>query len=368
MNRVDYYQKMGWGSVNPFEIEVTNVPIIRRTLEVDKILESIQARDKLIILTGDAGSGKTSLMLYLCRGETAEIKKVLAEKDDLIYFLMSEKPDDIKKQILPNTRGFLLWKKTGADLSNQEFLEEISRRYKNARLVLFFNEAESLPDESFDLLRNIADLDGTTVVMMGLSKLEKILSESMGRRAREPIHMSPMQEVELREIILQRIRKATGSDDISPFTGDGLKTLIALSDGNPGLMLENINRVLDIAAREGALEIGPRFVVNHLEKPGEKATRDGILTKISDTLPPAQSIDFEKFSPLQQEITKTLMKEPGLACKEIAGKLGKSTNVVSNQLRKLKEAIHEGDKKKLDGGKVKTYYLTSSFRNKIAEK
>ena len=172
---------------------------------------TIRMRKGFVLITGDIGSGKTTVGRAMCQrcSDTASIVHVThghQERTGLIRQILRSLqlpvgPGDDHSQMLENLQEHLC--------------EQASR---NRPVVVFVDEAQTLSDEALDELRLLGNFDTHTtklvqVVMIGQPELRRRIRSARHAPLRQRIVMSrqlrPMNQAETGDYIRHRLRIAS---------------------------------------------------------------------------------------------------------------------------------------------------------------
>jgi type II secretory pathway predicted ATPase ExeA len=209
----------------------------------------ILSQAPFMVLTGDPGMGKTSLLQKLIaeHGSKHKIGLVTNARYDI-------------EQLLP-------WILLSLGLSTKrldpieayhlfsEFLSQEAKRSR--RVILIVDEAQSLGAELLEELRLLSNLnDGKTlklqIILSGQPDLHTLLRRidmtQFAQRIVVDYHLKPLSESDTAHCIRHRLRVAGGSPSL--FTNKACALVHRLSRGNPRL----INQVSDIALTYGYAE------------------------------------------------------------------------------------------------------------------
>ena len=216
-------------------------------------------RDGFLLLTGDVGTGKTSLIRYLLQSIDAStiVATISNPMMDIIdfYNLLFEKFALNKK--ISNKADFLI--------HFNEFLLAAYSEHKLAFLVI--DEAQTLNHDRLEEIRILSniELDGQkmlNIFFIGESETETIMMDPRNRPTRTRINtiyrLQPLDEQETIHYIAHRLKVAGAKRGI--FTDDACKKIFDIADGIPRL----INSICDCALLSGYVEdqkiIDPKFL------------------------------------------------------------------------------------------------------------
>jgi len=224
------------------------------------VLYGIEQGEGFIAITGEVGTGKTTL----CRTLLQRL-----ERDTEIAFLFNPTLSGkalvraISQEVGLDTRG-----KTRSDLTDQlyEFLLETNRRGR--RVLLIIDEAQNLRPETLEEIRLFSNLETTTskllqILLFGQPELDEKLESRELRQLRQRIsvrwNLRPMTLGETREYVRHRLAVASGSDR-EVFTDRALREVQRRSRGIPRLINLLCDRALLSGFAAGLAQIGPEQV------------------------------------------------------------------------------------------------------------
>jgi general secretion pathway protein A len=270
----------------------------------DDILDAIRRREGVVVLTGDIGTGKTTL----CRSVLKDLDRKtfstfvpdpFLSREDLLKMLLIEfgvmSVDDLKSGRLAGA--------SRPDLSYPlyDFLKSLVPL--QAFAVLVIDEAQNLPMPLLEEIRILSDLEGPEkllqVVLIGqpelLPKLKDPLMRQLDQRVSVRCTLEPLDRDSISGYIDYRIKVAGGGSDRVTFSGEAIDAIYRGTNGNPRL----INLVCDRSLYRGHLartfNIGPDIVRQALGELGiakltpapEPATDFGLDNVLETAAPPA---------------------------------------------------------------------------------
>jgi len=212
-----------------------------------QLLYGVKERKGFIVITGEVGTGKTTLIHYLLdkmngnHTKTALLFNPKLAVDDFIQYILK----DLGVRIQGKTKG--------------EHLHNLHRYLLHAyqrdeRVILIVDEAQGLKPELLEEIRLLSNLETSRskllqIVLLGQPELDKTLSQPGFRQLRQRInlryHLQPLSEKETREYIGKRLRIAGAKEPI--FTEKAIKQIHLKSGGIPRL----INILCDNALLNG---------------------------------------------------------------------------------------------------------------------
>lgn len=208
------------------------------------LLYGISAGEGFIVVTGEVGTGKTTLCRTLLKHlqpnvETAVILNPCQSAEELLVTILEDLGAPIS---LPPSRKVLL------EALNDYLLE---CRAKGKRMVLIIDEAQNLPSRVLEQIRLLSNLETEKekliqIILMGQVELSEKLARhdlrQLNQRVSVRYRLSPLGEKETRAYVLFRLHRA-GCQRDDFFTGGAFRLIHKLSRGYPRL----INLICDRA-------------------------------------------------------------------------------------------------------------------------
>lgn len=240
----------------------------------------IEARNGFTVVTGEAGTGKTTLLHRLVSSSVDTIEYALIINPRLSFI-------PLLRTILKNL-GLPSSSTDRATLSEQLDSHLREQFTKGRTVALLFDEAQSLSDEVLEELRLLCnqEIDGatlTSIVLMGQPELEHRLDHSKLRQIKQRItsrrRLTPLQDPDVRLYVASRLEHVgyTGDDLFEPAA---IERIINWSSGIPRLVNTICDNALLLAyqASERTVTAGMiDGVANHLrliERPPRAHQKD----------------------------------------------------------------------------------------------
>ncbi len=212
-----------------------------------QLLYGVKERKGFIVITGEVGTGKTTLIHYLLdkmngdHTKTALLFNPKLTVDDFIQYILK----DLGVRVQGRTKG--------------EYLHNLHRYLLHAyqrdeRVILIVDEAQGLKPDLLEEIRLLSNLETSRskllqIVLLGQPELDRTLSQPGFRQLKQRInlrfHLPPLSEKETKEYIGKRLRIAGAKDPI--FTEKAIKQIYLKSGGIPRL----INILCDNALLNG---------------------------------------------------------------------------------------------------------------------
>src|SRR5882762_8758029 len=224
----------------------------------DDLLSGIRRRESLSVLSGDIGTGKTTLCRTVLgnldrQTFSAFVADPFATREDLLKVVLVEfgivSHEDLASGRL---RGA---SRTELSYLLYEFLGTLSPL--QAFAVVFIDEAQNLSVPLLEEIRILSDSDGRQrqlqVVLVGQIELRDKLRlpelRQVDQRVSVRCDLGPLDQAGVAGYVAHRLHVAGGSADRVSFSGDGIAAVYQASGGVPRL----INRVCDRALHQGHL-------------------------------------------------------------------------------------------------------------------
>jgi general secretion pathway protein A len=286
---------------------------------------AVTERKGFVVLSGDAGTGKTTLLRSFLKNLPQEkiqtsliLNPTLSPSEFLEIVLLDFGISDI-----PQSKAQRLWKL-------QEFLLQAFRERKTAILVI--DEAHKLSLEVLEEIRLLGNLEHEEhkflqIVLSGQSELDDLLNREDLRQFKQRValrlYIDPLGREEAIRYVRFRWSTAGGGDAI-PFTVDGLDGLVLWSRGIPRLINSLADGALMLAYADGVRTIGIKRIEAvatnlTLEKPATES-----LKPVSLVDPKAGRVQDDRTSEMKpaQAIHDEIKRSNISLVKRIAGKFG----------------------------------------------
>jgi general secretion pathway protein A len=211
------------------------------------LLYGVTQRKGIIAVTGEIGTGKTTL----CRFFLSQLKKNVKTAFILNpYFsehqLLEAITNDFGLKINNKSKLAFVW-------GLNEFLLNESKNGNNVMIII--DEAQNLRPQALEQIRLLSNLETEKdkllqIVLMGQPELNRKLDLYELRQLKQRImvrcHIAPLEQNELKEYVNHRLNVA-GSNANVTFTDDALKIISGFSSGVPRL----VNIICDRALLAG---------------------------------------------------------------------------------------------------------------------
>jgi putative secretion ATPase (PEP-CTERM system associated) len=200
------------------------------------LTHGIRERAGFILLTGEVGSGKTTLIRNMIRSQL---------RDSVLAKVFNTRVDSL--QLLMQINGDFGLETDGKDKSTllRELNDFLIEQYAHRRqAVLIIDEAQNLSAEILEEVRMLSNLETDRdkllqIILVGQPELRDILSGPGLMQLRQRIqincHLQPLSSAEVREYITFRLEKA-GNRDALNFSDDAVEAIATYSRGIPRLI------------------------------------------------------------------------------------------------------------------------------------
>jgi len=222
---------------------------------------SVLERKGFVVLTGDAGTGKTTLINSVFNrlpADRVESSVILNPTLTASEFLESVLLDfDIPD--VPASKAMRLWKL-------QEFLARTHDQNRFAVLVI--DEAHKLSLEVLEEIRLLGNFESGAdkflqILMLGQSELDDLLKRHDVRQFKQRIalriYIDPLTASETAQYIRFRWAKA-GGRDVPPFTADAFTAIAHWSQGIPRLINSICDSALLMAYADESPLVGSNYI------------------------------------------------------------------------------------------------------------
>jgi general secretion pathway protein A len=220
---------------------------------------TVLSRDGFVVVTGEIGSGKTTL-----------INKLVAELPDDVIVAKMFQTQLTEIEFLQSVLTEFGAERFGSgkvELLNQlnEFLIEMYRQ--NRRVLLIIDEAQNLSDKVLEEVRLLSGLETNkdkllSIILTGQPELAQVVDspkfEQLAQRVRLRFHLGALPESEVRDYINHRMRVAGNDSEV--FKDDAFSLIYEYTGGIPRL----INSLCDMALLTAYVEDEPAVDVSRI--------------------------------------------------------------------------------------------------------
>ena len=216
---------------------------------------SIRNRDGFVVITGEVGAGKTTL-----------IRKLLSEFDDSVVVAKIFQTQLDETQFLQavlvefGLNPFNAGKVELMDMLSSFLVDSFLKR---KQIVLIVDEAQNLDRRVLEEIRMLSGLETDKqkilhVILVGQPELNQTLDapglEQLTQRVRLRFHIAALTEAEAADYVYHRLRVAGAADPENLFARDAIPTIYEYTGGIPRL----INTLCDTALTCGFADDSPR--------------------------------------------------------------------------------------------------------------
>jgi len=220
----------------------------KHTEALDSLVYAINQRKGFVVITGEIGSGKTTVCRTLLsrldrHTQIALITNSHLSRKDLLLTVL----EDLEIEYSDNgTKARLL------SSLNTYLIDQIKQ---DNNVVLIIDEAQNLKPAVLEEIRMLSNLETETekliqIILLGQPELKQILAldslEQLRQRIAVYFHLTPLSETETKDYVLHRLKIASGTDQ-QYITPEALQWVYNFSKGIPRL----INQICDNAFLTG---------------------------------------------------------------------------------------------------------------------
>jgi len=226
----------------------------KHTEALSTLLYAIQERKGFVVVTGEIGSGKTTVCRTVLNRLGADIEFALVTNTHLgAKDLLSTILEDLGVEHNPGSKARLL-SRLNAYL--------IGRLHEDKNVVLIIDEAQNLKPSVLEEVRMLSNLETESekliqIVFLGQPELKKKLAlprlEQLRQRIAVYFHLMPLSTQDAVAYIRHRLKIACGNTEKELFTEQAMQIAAEFSNGVPRI----INQVCDSALLSGYVKDQP---------------------------------------------------------------------------------------------------------------
>lgn len=240
-----WYTKFNWKK-NPFTLDIMPKLFTGYQPQVDQIFEKVYEKAGHILVMGNKGTGKTTMLKWLA--------EVLSKEFNTVYI---PRPTDHFEDLLEYLAKQLKIKKgKGEKITIYDVEAMVGKTEKN--ILLLLDEAHEFNQEFERPLRTLGDLNGVNFVLAGLMEAhDKIKRDSppFYDRIIKEVVLQHLSLEETTELIKKRIEDAGGTG-IEPFTPPAIENVFKMTSGIPRTILKVCDWVVAEAIHQNLDKIG----------------------------------------------------------------------------------------------------------------
>ena len=242
---------------------------------LDDLLSAIRRREGIIVLTGEMGTGKTTL----CRAALYQLDRKTfttfvpdpdLSREDLLRMLLV----DFGEVSVDDLRRGRLASASRPDLSYQLFEFLTSLESVDAFAVLVIDEAQHLAQPLLEEIRALSELEAgrrlLQIVLVGQPELQTRLKQFQMRQIDQRVTMRcelrPLTREDLAGYVAHRLATVGGTKERIAFASAAIDLIHAASNGVPRLVNVICDRAMSHAQTERVSVIGPPLVSEAIDE------------------------------------------------------------------------------------------------------
>jgi general secretion pathway protein A len=242
---------------------------------LDDLLSAIRRREGIIVLTGEMGTGKTTLChaaLYQLDRKTFTtfVPDPHLSREDLLRMLLV----DFGEVSVDDLRRGRLSTASRPDLSYQLYEFLTSLESVDAFAVLVIDEAQHLAQPLLEEIRALSELEAgrrlLQIVLVGQPELQTRLKQFQMRQIDQRVTMRcelrPLTREALAGYVAHRLATVGGTKERIAFASAAIDLIHAASNGVPRLVNIICDRAMSHAQVERVSEIGPPIVSEAIDE------------------------------------------------------------------------------------------------------
>ena len=286
---------------------------------LEDLLTGIRRREGIVVLTGEMGTGKTTLCraaLYQLDRKTFTtfVPDPFLSREDLLRMLLV----DFGEVSIDDLRRGRLSGASRPDLSYQLYEFLTSLESVDAFAVLVIDEAQHLAQPLLEEIRALSELEAgrrlLQIVLVGQPELQTSLKQFQMRQIDQRVTMRcelrPLTREDVAGYVAHRLAMVSGAKERIAFASAAIDLIHATSNGVPRLVNIICDRALSRAHHERLSVIGPPLVAGAIEElhlTSGRVVVSGHVVERAPALPAAPAIPV---APFDAAVPETVTPDP----------------------------------------------------------
>ncbi|MFH1789123.1 MAG: AAA family ATPase [Candidatus Altiarchaeota archaeon] len=246
-----WFRQFNWLR-NPFTPDVIPSLFTGYNEQVEEILKKLSLHSGNILVLGDFGTGKTTLLRWL----------ELNLPDNFHPIYVFRPPDKFSELI--DVIAYSLDPSHGVKPGEYNIynIDKLVQRI-NKSVVILIDEAHELDMSLNKSLKTLGDIENVNLVLAGLPKLEDKLKKeapALNDRIVTKVVLLNLTSRETEELVTKRIENVGGWGH-EPFTDDAVDEIFKLTRGNPRKVIHMCDCAVTEATTAGTLSIDKQLIV-----------------------------------------------------------------------------------------------------------
>ena len=352
--------KWNWVS-NPFVLKIDPRLFTGYEEQLNAALNHIKNGHKVAMLTGNTGSGKTSMLKWLefnVRENVFYVSKPPQNPEMFVDIIIDHFPLTFFEKILkkkPNLHALPKY---------------VNMKLKGNHLVFLLDEAHETNKDVLEWLRVIIDqLDNVSLIMAGLPSLEQTVKEkleTLDQRITTRISLTSLTRDDTEDLIKKRI-EAVGGSGTSPFTEGAIDKIFMKTGGFPREVLKQCDKLIHKVDKD----VIDAVDVSEMREFTQSNVRVNEPVVTFSPKPPSEE-QLNNLPYKQRKIVELLAKENWLTPGSVVEKLDfKSYKSKGHAIRSVNNILHrlmlDGFIQRETRGKAFMYALTPKVKTLFVE-
>lgn len=364
--RVMAFPKWGWSS-NPFVLRIEPKLFTGYEEQVKALLQHVDNRHKIAILTGHTGAGKTHALKWLEAYSDGNAAKLYLAKPPT-------QPQEFVRVFTDHFGTGLLARLLGKEPSLYTLAGWVNGRLKGGHLLLMLDEAHETNKDVLEWLRVLVDqIDSVSLILAGLPSLEtKVRDElpTLDQRITSRITLTALTPEATRQLIQKRI-EAVGGKGTQPFTDGALDVIYNRTGGFPREILKMCDRLVREAVEKEWELVEASNIEAYREVPVPEVRVDEPVVHFSPKPPSEEQLANLPYRQRQilDILSKTDWLTPGAITEQIdTGAYATKQHAVRSINNILHRLMIDGFVQRESRGKAFMYALTPNMRTRFVQK
>ncbi len=251
-----YKNIFSWNT-NPFSFRIIPELFTGYGQEINTILNGVNDGSRFATVTGQTGTGKTTLLKFLLQKLDPEKKLLYLPKPPI-------DPKDFVDIFTTNLKlNFFEKNITKKEINLYNLGDFVNSKTKDSKIILFVDECHEASIQTLEWLRSLSDqIENISIVLAGLPVFETVMKDNIDtllKRVNIRIEMGNLSKSETLNLIKKRIEFAGGTD-IKPFTPESISLIYDKTAGYPREVLRMCEEIVQKAVMKNISMVDADFI------------------------------------------------------------------------------------------------------------